>query len=104
MGGFVLSFLKDYLCNRKQFVRCDGVRSVPLQLSSGVPQGSILGSLLFCIFINNLPTSLISSTPYLYADEAKFLFIDKSNQEIQKEVDRISLWVPRSRMSLAAEK
>ena len=104
VGGFVLSLPKDYLYNRKQFVRCDGVRSDLLQVSNGVPQGSILGPLLFCIFINDLPTSLISSTPYLYADDAKFLFIDKSNQEIQKEVDRISLWVSRNRMSLAAEK
>ena len=104
VGGCVLSLLKDYLCNRKQFVRCDGVRSDLLQVSSGVPQGSILGPLLFCIFINDLPASLISSTPYLYADDAKFLFIDRSSQEIQKEVDRISLWVSRNRMSLAAEK
>ena len=104
VGGCVLSLLKDYLYNRKQFVRCDGVRSDLLQVSSGVPQGSILGPLLFCIFINDLPTSLISSTPYLYADDAKFLFIDKSNQQVQKEVDRISLWVSRNRMSLAAEK
>ena len=103
-GGCVLSLLKDYLCNRKQFVRCDGVRSDLLQVSSGVPQGSILGPLLFCIFMNDLPTSLISNNPYLYADDAKFLFIDKSNQEIQNGVDRISLWVSRNRMSLSAEK
>ena len=104
VGGCVLSLLKDYFYNRKQFVRCDGVRSDLLQVSSGVPQGSIFGPLLFCIFINDLPTSLISSTPYLYADDAKFLFIDKSNQKIQKEVDRISPWVSRNRISLAAEK
>ena len=104
VGGCVLSLLKDYLCNRKQFVRCNGVRSDLLQVSSSFPQGSILGPLLFCIFNNDLPTSLISSTPYLYADDAKFLFFEKSNQEIQKEVDRISLWVSRNRMSLAAEK
>ena len=66
--------------------------------------GVHFGPLLFCIFINDLPTFLISSTPYLYADEAKFLFIDKSNQEIQKKVGRISLWVSRNRMSIAAEK
>ena len=104
MGGFVHSLLKDYLCNPTQFVRCDGVRSDLLQVLIGVPQGSIFGPLLFCIFTNDLPTSLIFSTPYLYADDAKFLFIDKSNQEIQKEVYRNSLWVSRNRMSLATEK
>ena len=67
-------------------------------------RGPFRGPLLFCIFINDLPTSLISSTPYLYADDAKFLFMDKSNHEVQKEVDRISLWVSRNRMSLSAEK
>ena len=104
VGGCVLGLLKDYLCHRKKFVRCDGVRSDLLQVSSCVPQESILGPLLFCIFINDSQTSLISSTPYLYADDAKFLFIDKNNQEIQKEVGRISLWVSRNRMLLAAEK
>ena len=43
VGGCVLSLLKYYLCNRKQFVSCDGVRSDLLQVSSGVPRGSILG-------------------------------------------------------------
>ena len=66
--GTALKWFVDYLNNRKQFVYIDGVASPLLDIIIGVPQGSILGPLLFIIYINELPlyTSLLN---YLFADD-----------------------------------
>ena len=61
--------MTDYLSNRHQRVVLNGVHSAWLPLKSGVPQGSVLGPLLFLIYINDL-TANISSRIKLYADDA----------------------------------
>ena len=64
----LLSLLNDYLSHRKQRVILNGVTSSWKPIMSGVPQGSILGPLLFLIFINDLPDNLICN-PKLFADD-----------------------------------
>ena len=53
LGGCLLQIFMDYLNNRKQFVRIDNTSSGVRDVTSGVIQGSLLGSLLFCIFIHD---------------------------------------------------
>ena len=74
--GKLLEILCSYLANKKQYVRCDGSKSSPLEVHSGVHQGSILGPLFFCLFINDLPTVFHKATPYLFADDLKLFHTD----------------------------
>ena len=77
VGGCLLEIIIDYLDNRKQFVRVDNTRSETLDVTSGLPQGSLLGPLLFCIFINDLPDVLVFSDTCIFADDLKILAVKK---------------------------
>ncbi len=91
--GVELEWFADYLSNRKQFVHINGKNSTLLEIILGVPQGSILGPLLFLIYINDLPdcNSLKNS---LFADDTSLLesheslpvLVSKINTEFQKVI------------------
>ena len=67
------NLIKDYLSDRTQSVRVNGVVSVNLKISSGVPQGSVVGPILFLLYINDLPLVVFSSMALLFADDLKLI-------------------------------
>ena len=71
ISGNLLRWFQGYLANRSQCVSINNENSNFLPVSSGVPQGSILGPLLFAIYINDLPDHLQNSLTLMFADDTK---------------------------------
>ena len=69
IGGLAPDWFSSYLTGRKQYVEVDGVKSGLLPLSTGVRQGSILGPLLFLIYMNDIPNANEDFIYILYADD-----------------------------------
>ena len=72
IDGELLSLLENYLENRKQRVVLNGQNSEWREINSGVPKGSVLGPLLFLIYINDLPDG-ITSICKIFADDTSLL-------------------------------
>ncbi len=93
--GNTWRFFSCYLNNRKQYVSINGLDSSLVQVTSGVPQGSILGPLLFLIYINDLVNVPRFMSPFLFVDDGKLLKSVTSSSDchsIQSDLDSLKLW------------
>ena len=103
-----MSWIKEFLCNWSQSVCINKVQSAFLSVTSGVPQGSVLGPFLFNIYINDLCKccnfSNFSSDIYLYADDAKLFSISDNCVELQKNLNSVESSSSSRQLSLAPTK
>ena len=83
----VIAWFKSYLSERKFKININTSYSSPSNLICGVPQGSILGPLLFLLYINDLPQAVVSDS-LLYADDTCIVFQHENVTEIEKQLLR----------------
>ena len=90
----LLAWIRNFLTQRTQQVVCDGEKSVPKKVISGVPQGTVLGPLLFLLYINDLPSGL-SSSVRLFADDCLVYSAGKDNHhftKLQEDLNKLQEW------------
>ena len=106
--GAALNLFQSYLSNRLQFVEYDNIMSDPLEISTGVPLGSVLGPLLFLIFINDIDKSSDSFGFICYADDTTlssimnyFSSTEQSNENsINDELSKVNDWLKINKLSI----
>ena len=100
-------WFKNYLSDREQFVTINGIESAKSKMVCGVPQGSVLGPLLFLLFINDLPNSTNFLT-LLFADDTTFqvsgVNLDRIFQQANDDLEKSSVWFQANKLTLNAKK
>jgi hypothetical protein len=106
--GVACHWFQSYLSNRKQFVSINGYKSNNKHIVCGVPQGSVLGPLLFLIYVNDLNNSVRFSSVHLFADDTNILHINKSYHSLCKNINLdlkgLVHWLNANLISLNFEK
>ena len=106
--GIAHAWIKSYLSGRKQYVSLNNKTSSILDIIYGVPQGSILGPILFIIYINDIPNICNLSKFILYADDANILITGNNFTEIETKLERLTgnleKWVNTNGLALNLKK
>ena len=106
--GIPLRWFLSYLSGRKQHVSVAGNLSETLEISCGVPQGSVLGPLLFLLYINDLPKISKKLIFFLFADDTNIYYESSSLLDIQKSVNKkirkVRKWLESNRLALDLDK
>ena len=106
--GRALAWFDNYLSGRTQSVSVNGTYSDTSGLSVGVPQGSVLGPLLFIVFINDLPSVVHHCKIVLYGDDTALFFARRNIQTIQsaleEDLNAVGEWFSLNRLLVNYDK
>jgi hypothetical protein len=106
--GSELTWFREYLDERQQSVKIGDVLSSWSPVQCGIPQGSILGPLLFILYVNDLPTVVENSRVKMFADDTSLTVVkrvkDKLEKCLRKDLFCISEWVECNRLKLNVDK
>ena len=105
--GSTLNWIAAYLAGRTQQVAVEGVLSSPAPVTSGVPQGTVLGPLLFLLFINDMPDAVKNSKVRLFADDSLLYRSIKTKGDqalLQRDLDALAEWEKSWQMSFNPSK
>ena len=106
--GIAHEWFSSYLPNRSQFVSLRHVESGTRQILCGVPQGSVLGPLLFLLYVNDLHKCSIELDFHLFADDTNIFLQDQNLQclelKLNEELDKLNQWLQLNRLSLHIDK
>lgn len=106
--GVAFDWFMDYLNERKQYVLYNNKKSDIFDIICGVPQGSVLGPLLFILYTNDLPQNLAQTKCILYADDTTVYLSDQNQQDLfdrmNKDLAILSDWFKANNLSLNSNK
>ena len=103
----IIKWIESFLSNRTQTVVVDGFKSIIAFIVSGVPQGTVLGPVLFLIFINDMDNCILHSIARFFADDTRASkAIDSASDvnKLQEDVDAIIKWSEQNNMKLHKDK
>lgn len=103
----LIRWIEPFLTNRDQNVVIDGCSSYPATVISGVPQVTVLGPLLFILFMNDMSTYVKHSTIRFFADDtsiSKHIKCDSDVKKLQQDLDSVITWAKENNMSLHEDK
>ena len=107
MSGPAYKLIENYLHSRQQFVSINNYNSSSKPIQIGVPQGSILGPLLFLMYINDLPNAT-SSKPRFFADDACFVLSNSSPSLLETdrnlEMQNLKIWCNANKLQINPQK
>ncbi|CAB4019051.1 Hypothetical predicted protein, partial [Paramuricea clavata] len=99
-----LNLLRCYLTHRTQSCQLASILSVEKEIICGIPQGSILGPLLFIMYINDLPSCLERTTPRMFADDTNLMAVGRTISEAEERANvdmrNVQKWLCANKLSL----